>query len=305
MEYTLENECLKVTFHSLGGALHSIQDRDGTEYLWQGDEKYWSGRAPVLFPICGSLRGDEAVCADGRKIQMPRHGIVRKKEFSCRKQEADRIEFSIESDEGMYQQYPWRFCLSVSYVLRGSQIVTEYTVENRDNTKMPFFIGAHPGFNCPLYPQESYEDYKVVFSCEENCTVPKPLTDTGLIDMGCRTKLLENQNELALSHDLFAEDAIILDELRSRSVSMCGRKHGRGVRVDFEDFPYLVLWSSPNKGPFLAVEPWMGLSTCSDEDDCFEGKRNIQSAGAFSSRQYSYTISILQPQCHCYNSYSL
>lgn len=57
MEYTLENECLKVTFHSLGGALHSIQDKDGTEYLWQGDAKYWSGRAPVLFPICGSLRG--------------------------------------------------------------------------------------------------------------------------------------------------------------------------------------------------------------------------------------------------------
>lgn len=293
MEYILENECLKVAFSSFGGALHSIQDRDGTEYLWQGDAKYWSGRAPVLFPICGSLRRDEAVARDGRKIHMPRHGIVRKREFSCRKFETDRIEFVVESDEGMYQQYPWRFRLSVCYVLQGKQITAEYTVENRDSTEMPFFIGAHPGFNCPLYPQESYEDYKVVFSCVEDCTVPKPLTETGLIDMGCRTKFLENQKELELSHELFAEDAVILDELRSRSVSMCGKNHGKGVRVDFRDFPYLVLWSSPNEGPFLAIEPWSGLSTCSDEDDCFEEKRNIQKAGAGSSRQYSYSISIL------------
>lgn len=293
MEYILENECLRVTFSSLGGALHSIQDRDGTEYLWQGDAKYWSSRAPVLFPICGSLRRDEAVTRDGRKIQMPRHGIVRKREFSCRKLEPDRIEFVVESDEGMYQQYPWKFRLTVCYVLHGKQITAEYTVENRDSTEMSFFIGAHPGFNCPLYPQESYEDYKIVFSCEEDCTVPKPLTETGLIDMGCRTKFLENHKELELSHELFAEDAVILDELQSRSVSMCGKNHGRGVRVDFGDFPYLVLWSSPNRGPFLAIEPWTGLSTCSDEDDCFEGKRNIQTAGAGSSRQYSYSISIL------------
>ena len=28
--------------------------------------------------------------------------------------------------------------------------------------------------------------------------------------------------------------------------------------------------------PFIALEPWTGLSTCSDEGDVFEEKRNIQ-----------------------------
>ena len=28
-------------------------------YLWQGDPEYWSGQAPVLFPICGSVRNGQ------------------------------------------------------------------------------------------------------------------------------------------------------------------------------------------------------------------------------------------------------
>ena len=50
----LKSDKLIVEFKTLGGALSSIKDNDGTEYLWQGDATYWSGQAPVLFPICGS-----------------------------------------------------------------------------------------------------------------------------------------------------------------------------------------------------------------------------------------------------------
>ena len=56
MVIELENDELTVQFKQLGGALSSIKDKDGVEYLWQGDTTYWSGQAPVLFPICGSLR---------------------------------------------------------------------------------------------------------------------------------------------------------------------------------------------------------------------------------------------------------
>ena len=53
MEYILNNEQLTVTFTTKGGTISSIEDSQGIEYLWQGDEAYWSGQAPVLFPICG------------------------------------------------------------------------------------------------------------------------------------------------------------------------------------------------------------------------------------------------------------
>ena len=56
MIYYIENEYLRVGVSSLGAELMSIVKRDGEiEYLWQGDKKYWGGRAPNMFPICGRL----------------------------------------------------------------------------------------------------------------------------------------------------------------------------------------------------------------------------------------------------------
>lgn len=76
---------------------------------------------------------------------------------------------------------------------------------------------------------------------------------------------------------LFETDAIILDELQSRAISLISKNSGTGVTLSYPEFPYLILWSSANHGNFVALEPWMGLSTCSDEDDVFEHKRNVQS----------------------------
>lgn len=37
MEKSLQNENLSINVNSFGGALSSIKDKDGLEYLWQGD----------------------------------------------------------------------------------------------------------------------------------------------------------------------------------------------------------------------------------------------------------------------------
>lgn len=51
---TLQNEFLTVEVSDLGAELQSIKDADEHEYLWQGDDKYWGRRSPILFPIvCG------------------------------------------------------------------------------------------------------------------------------------------------------------------------------------------------------------------------------------------------------------
>lgn len=283
--------CVKVT--DLGGALCSIRDRDGVEYLWQGDKTYWSGQAPVLFPICGSIRNDCAETGGGKKMQMPRHGIVRKRDFTCSEQTKDSILFKIQDDEVMYEQFPYHFALSIRYTLTEKEITVTYRIENRGEEEMPFFIGGHPGFNCPLIAGEEYGDYFIEFSRKETCTVPKPVTETGLIDMGERTAFLNGEDKLALSHELFSVDAVILDELSSREVRLRSVKSEKGVEVRFHDFPYLILWSSANGGPFVAIEPWTGLSTCSDESDVFEDKRNVQIAKGGETKEYSYTIKVL------------
>ncbi|WP_050638108.1 aldose 1-epimerase family protein [Candidatus Stoquefichus sp. SB1] len=292
MEYYLENEFLSLTFNSVGGTLTSIKNPLGIEYLWQGDSRYWSGQAPVLFPICGSLRNDQAITKDGKVLKMPRHGLVRKLDFQYVGQEWNRIVFSIMTNAELFKAFPYHFKLLIEYKLTGKTIQVNYIIENFGNEDMPFFIGGHPGFNCPLQEDETYNDYYIEFEKEENCSVPLPITETGLIDTQQRTPLLHQQKILPLTHALFEKDAIIFDEIQSRQVTLASHKSSHKVTVQYHDFPYLILWSSPNHGPFIAIEPWLGLSTCLNESDIFEEKRNVQIVKALRTNTYSYSIQI-------------
>lgn len=293
MSYVLKNNDLSVTFSTMGGTLTSLRDAEGTEYLWQGDARYWSGQAPVLFPICGSLRGDCAQVGGGKMTKMPRHGLVRKLEFEPEFYGEDKVSFVLESSEALEEKYPYPFRLHTEYQLLGRSLRVSYRVENTGSEPMPFFVGGHPGFRCPLLPGEEYSDYELHFPHRECCTVPTPVTETGLIDMTHRTPFLADTDTLALEHELFRRDAVILDALRSRSVTLRSRKSGRGVQLDFADFPYLILWSSANDGPFVALEPWTGLSTCDDEDDVLEHKRGVQWVQPGQSQTHHYTITVL------------
>ena len=277
----LKSDYLQVEFQSLGGALSSIKDKDGVEYLWQGDPTYWSGQAPVLFPICGSVRNDTVVYEnkDGSHEigKIPRHGLVRKKEFDLVDQTDNSVTFAIEDTEEMYENYPYHFRLEITYIVTGKTIRTEYKIYNKESEKsMPYFIGGHPGFNCPLLADEVYEDYYLEFEEPETCSVPKPFPKTGMLDFKDRSSWLDNQKELGLNYDLFSYDAVTLDELESRKVALRSRKHDKGLRLHFEEFPNLIIWSTLNKGPFIALEPWSGLSTSLEEGDRLEEKKDVR-----------------------------
>ena len=293
MEKALQNENLSIVVNSFGGALSSIRDKESTEYLWQGDKRYWSGQAPVLFPICGSLRNDRAVIGDGKETCMPRHGIVRKKEFVLEKADGEEIVYSIAADESTLAQYPYDFKLSISYRLSGKTIEIKYTVENRGAVVMPCFLGAHPGFNCPLTDDTVYEDYYLEFEQAEDCTAAVNHPDTGLVDRQSRQAFLQGTKRLPLDYKYFAVDAVTLDRLKSRRVRLATEKHNKGIEVDFADFPYLILWSTANKSPFIALEPWSGLSTCTDEGDVFEEKADVSLIEPLGKKEFKLRISIL------------
>jgi galactose mutarotase-like enzyme len=71
---------------------------------------------------------------------------------------------------------------------------------------------------------------------------------------------------LALSDTLFTNDAVVFDQLRSRSVTY-GAEDGPRIRVDFPDSPYLGIWTKPG-AQFICIEPWHGIA----DPDAFTGE---------------------------------
>ena len=61
-----------------------------------------------------------------------------------------------------------------------------------------------------------------------------------------------------LRDDLFLDDALIFDQLKSRRVSY-GAPTGPTLAIDFADFPTLGVWTKPGAG-FICIEPWQGCS---------------------------------------------
>ena len=52
MEYSISNHSLQLVLSDIGAELQSIE-KDGREYLWNGDPQYWPERSPILFPYVG------------------------------------------------------------------------------------------------------------------------------------------------------------------------------------------------------------------------------------------------------------
>ena len=97
MLYTISNGTYTAQVDSLGAQLVSLKGPDGWEYIWTGDPAYWTGHAPVLFPMVGGLRGGRAKIA-GDWHQMGRHGFARHQEFALAEQGEDRLVLRLESN---------------------------------------------------------------------------------------------------------------------------------------------------------------------------------------------------------------
>ena len=67
----------------------------------------------------------------------------------------------------------------------------------------------------------------------------------------------------------------------------------KGLKLDFKEFPYLIVWSTLNKGPFIALEPWSGLSTSIEEGDRLEDKKDVKIIKPSDFEQIGFDIEIL------------
>jgi galactose mutarotase-like enzyme len=272
MEAAIKNDCISIRVKHFGAELTSLKKNDTLELLWQGDEKYWQDQSPILFPFVGGLPDDEYQVG-GRTYKTSHHGFASSSLFQLVERTDKALIFRLKENEKTLEQYPYRFTLDISYTLEANSLIIGYSIINKDERLMYFSIGAHPGFRCPLFENESMDDYYLEFEkCE---TAFRRFKEGGLLT-GDKEQILREEDRLRLSHDLFYKDAIILDNLRSSWVELRSCKNNQVIRVEFEGFPYLGIWSSKNDGPFICIEPWYGVDSTHGASNDLAEKEGMQ-----------------------------
>lgn len=256
MIFELKNEFLHVKIASLGAELQSVfQLETQTELLWQADPQFWSRRSPILFPTVGRLKEDR-YSVDGKEYTMQQHGFARNHIFEVAQVSANRLEFSLSENEETLAQYPFQFELKIRYELIEAKIQVTYLVRNPSKIELPFSIGAHPAFRCPLHADEDFSDYSIHFSEFE--TLDRYLLKDGLFT-GETSPVLRNEKELQLNYSDFESDAFVFKSLNSKRLTLENKSRTYGLVFEFENFQQFGIWTKP-QAPFLCLEPWNGFA---------------------------------------------
>lgn len=285
--HTISNGRIAATIKENGAELCSLIDGHGRQLLWQAGPA-WPRHAPILFPIVGKLRNDRLLYK-GKTFPMTQHGFARDQRFTWSAREPKACSLFLQDNEATRSQYPFSFRLDVSYAVENDDLIIVYEITNTDDQIMPASIGAHPAFNWPLVAGMQKESHSIVFSHAE--TAPVRRLDGGLLrDRPFETPI--RGTTLALSEALFAEDAIIMDQLNSSSLRYTA-PGAPTIAISWEGFRQLGLWSKPGGASFLCIEPWHGYASPVDFDGDFENKPGLIQFAAGETRSFVQRIGVL------------
>ncbi len=257
MEYTIENEYLKLTVTTAGAQVKSVVRKcDNVEHIWQADPEVWGYHAPILFPHAGKVVGDKII-AKGREFPASQHGFARLMEHEFVEQSTDTIVLELCSSPETLEKFPFEFRLISTFTLENDTVHHTLTVENLDEEALPFGIGYHPGFAIPFDDKHTATDYELRFSEMESpiCinNLPHGLMHGNIYYLG------SNIQTIPIDDRLFGNDSHCMVGLKSQTLGLYERGTGRGVVCNISEFPYTLLWSKPGMPKFVCIEPWHSL----------------------------------------------
>ena len=158
MEKTIQNEKTLAVISSKAAEVISFKDKEtGIERVWCRDPQYWANCNPILFPYTGLLP-DGKYSYKGQDHFLGSHGLARYAEFTFEDCQEDEATLSLSSNEELLKVYPFAFKLTVSYKLEGTTLLLRYRLDNLDDEELPFTIGFHLAFNCPMTDDSAFDD---------------------------------------------------------------------------------------------------------------------------------------------------
>lgn len=280
----------RAIFATRGAELTSLlAPATGLEYLWTADPAVWGRHAPLLFPLVGRLP-DDTYYHQGRAYQLPQHGFARDQEFTVLHQSPTQLVFQLLSGAQTLPVFPFAFELLVTYTLRAAVLTVGWQVRNpAADQPLLFSIGAHPAFRCPRLPGEVFEDY--FFEFDHPVTLERYLLRGGLLT-GETAPVMTAASELPFSDELFADDALVFKHYDFTRLTLRSRQSAHFVRVQFNGFPYLGLWTKGPGAGFVCIEPWQGVASPVGEPGELGEKEGILTLAPGREFSASYSVEI-------------
>jgi galactose mutarotase-like enzyme len=252
---TIAGQRFAASIEELGAELRSLRDRQsGTEYIWAGDQRWWSGSAPILFPIVGGLKNNKYTHR-GVEYSLPQHGFARRCAFKLVRLEPSAVAFELAASEETRRQYPFDFRLRATFMAEDRGLAVQYDLTNTGPGEMFFSIGSHPALRMP-FAGGQLENYYLHFSAEES--LQRHFFENGLI-LDQTAPAFDTSRQIFLRPDLFERGVLIFKHPASEVVSLRNSYNPSAVSVVTGGAPYLGIWAKPGRCPFVCVEPWFGL----------------------------------------------
>jgi galactose mutarotase-like enzyme len=252
---TIRTTGLTATINPLGAQLSVLRDAAQRDLLWNGDPAVWAGRAPILFPIVGMLAGGQYRSGD-HVYALSRHGFARNRRFTVAEVGPTDVTFRLSADAQTLAVYPFQFELDVNFSIQDASLAVTSWIRNRGAGDMPASLGYHPAFAWPLPYGENRAAHFIEFEAAEPAPIRR-LDGNGLLTAEHLATPVENRR-LTLRDELFTSDALIFDQIVSRTVTY-GSDVGPRIAVSFPGVPYLGVWSKPG-AQFICIEPWQGVT---------------------------------------------
>lgn len=279
----------------LGAELVSLTDREGREYMSDGDPAWWTGRAPLLFPIVGALNGGRYRLA-GREYAMDKHGFARRSPFVCEEHEQSaRARFALEDNDATRAIYPFAFRLELLFAVDADTLSVTATVTNRGDRAMPFSFGFHPAFAWPMPGGAAKDAHRIVFALPQPEPVRRIDLPTGLLLPAPQPSPVDG-GTLVPTAEMFEPDALIWDAPASRACTF-GAPGGGSVALRWENLPMLGVWQKPG-APFLCIEPWQGIADPRGFTGDFRDKPGVVELAPGTSATFQLSITVTPAETH-------
>ena len=143
-------------------------------------------------------------------------------------------------------------------------------VYNPSEPELRFGIGYHPAFAIPFDDAHTPADYEFRFDELESPLCVSCLPN-GLLNGTDYHYLARNTRTVPLTDDLFDYDSHCMLNLRSKTLAIVEKDTGRAVRCNIEGYPYVLIWSKPEKPyRFVCIEPWHSLPAAATDPQDWE-----------------------------------